>query len=170
MCVGRTRGRLLLGEVLGGVGSVDGVLALLPAGGADLSVLVDELERLDDTDGLVDRAADGEVVDVRGTEGTLGVDEEGAAEVNALLLEENAVSLGDGVAAVGKETELEVGAEATLLAGGVGPGKVGVLRVGREGDDLGVDGGELLKSGVEGEDLGGADEGCGLVCAGVDVG
>lgn len=121
-------------------------------------MLVGELEGLDNTDGLLDRAADGEVVDVRGAEGTGGVDEEGTTEVNALLLEENTVGLRDGVVAVGKEAELEVGAEATLLAGGLRPGKVGVLRVGREGNDLGVDGGELLKSVVEGKDLGGADD------------
>lgn len=150
--------RLLLGEVLVGVGGVDSVLALLPVGGADLTVLVDKLECLDDTDGLLDGTADGEVVDVRGTEDTLGVDEESTAEIDTLLLNENTVSLGDGVAAVGKETDLEVGAEATFLAGGVGPGQVRVLRVGGEEDHLGVDGLELLKSGVEGEDLGGADE------------
>jgi hypothetical protein len=102
----QSRESLLLGEVLALVGSVNGVLALLPAGGADLSVLVGELEGLDDSDGLLDGSTDGEVVDVRGSEGTLGVDEEGASESNALLGEEDAVGLGDGVVSVG---ELEAG-------------------------------------------------------------
>ena len=91
---------LLLGEVLELVGGVDGVGALLPAGRADLAVLVGELESLDDSDGLLDGSADGQVVDVRGSEGAVGVDEEGASERDALLLEQDAVSLGDGVVSV----------------------------------------------------------------------
>lgn len=150
--------RLLLGEVLLGVGGVDGVGTLLPVGRADLTVLVGELEGLDDTDGLLDGAADGEVVDVHGTEGTLGVDEEGATESDALLLEENTVGLRDRVVAVREEAEVEVGAKAALLAGGLRPGEVGELGVGREGNDLGVDGLELLEGVVEGEDLRGADD------------
>lgn len=150
--------RLLLGEVLLGVGGVDGVGALLPVGGADLTVLVGELEGLDDTDGLLDGAADGEVVDVHGAEGALRVDEEGATEGDALLLEEDTVGLGDRVVAVREEAEVEVGAKAALLAGGLRPGKVGELGVGRESDDLGVDGLELLEGVVEGEDLSGADD------------
>lgn len=150
--------RLLLGEVLLGVGGVDGVGTLLPVGRADLTVLVGELEGLDDTDGLLDGAADGEVVDVHGTEGALGVDEEGATESDALLLEENTVGLRDRVVAVREEAEVEVGAKAALLAGGLRPGEVGELGVGREGNDLGVDGLELLEGVVEGEDLRGADD------------
>lgn len=91
----------------------------------------------------------------------MGLDEEGATEGDALLLEEDTVGLRDRVVGVGEEADLEVGAEAALLAGGVGPGKVGVLRVGRPHDDLGVDGLELLEGVVEREDLGGADEGWG---------
>jgi hypothetical protein len=72
-------------------------------------VLVGKLERLDDADCLLDRAADGEVVDVRGAESALGVDEEGAAQGDALLLEKDAVRLGDSVRAVGelRERKLE---------------------------------------------------------------
>lgn len=121
-------------------------------------MLVGELERLDDTDRLLDGAADGEVVDVHGAKGALGVDEEGATEGDALLGEEDTVGLGDGVVAVSEETELQVGAEAALLAGSLRPGEVGELGVSREGNDLGVDGLELVKSVVEREDLGGADD------------
>lgn len=121
-------------------------------------MLVNELEGLDDTDGLLDGAADGEVVDVHGAEGALGVDEEGATEGDALVLEEDTVGLRDRVVAVGQEAEVEVGAEAALLAGGLRPGEVGELGVGRERDDLGVDGLELLDGVVEREDLSGADD------------
>lgn len=60
--------RLLLGgevlELLLGVG-FDRVLVgvRVPVGRADLSVLLKELERLDESEGLLNRATDGEVVD-----------------------------------------------------------------------------------------------------------
>lgn len=60
--------------------------------------------------------------------------------------------------AVREEAEVEVGAKTTLLAGGLRPGEVGELGVGREGNDLGVDGLELLEGVVEREDLSGADD------------
>jgi hypothetical protein len=63
------------------------------------------------------------------------------------------------VVLVRDELEVEVGSETTLVAVGVGKGKVGVLRVGRDGEDLNVEPLELGELLVEGEDLGGADEG-----------
>jgi hypothetical protein len=93
---------LLLAKVLRLVRGVDGVGALLPASWADLAVLVGELECLDDSDGLLDRSANGQVMNVRGSERTLGVDEEGASESNTLVLEEDTVSLGNGVRSVGE--------------------------------------------------------------------
>ena len=95
---------------------------------------------------------------MRGAEGAVGVDEEGAAKGDALFGEEDAVRLGDGVRAVSEEAELEVGAKTALLARCLRPGEVGVLRVGRDADDLGVDGVKLGQGLVEGEDLGGADD------------
>jgi hypothetical protein len=44
-------------------GGFDGVLAWVPVRGADLAVLVGELEGVDEAKGLVHAAADGEVVD-----------------------------------------------------------------------------------------------------------
>jgi hypothetical protein len=54
-----------LGEVLLGVFGVrlDGLAALHPIGGADLAILFGELEGVDQTEGLVDRAANGQVID-----------------------------------------------------------------------------------------------------------
>lgn len=117
------------------------------------------LEGLDEADGLVDGAADREVVDGDLAEGALRVDQEEAPEGDAGLLEEDAVVARDLHVLVGDELELEVRAEAALVAVGVGPREVRVLRVGRDGEDLGA---ELFKVGktlVEGEDLGRADEG-----------
>lgn len=56
-------------------------------------MLIGELEGLDDSDGLLDGSADRKIMDVRSTECTLGVDEEGAPESDSLFLEEDTVSL-----------------------------------------------------------------------------
>lgn len=56
------------------------------------------------------------------------------------------------------EGQLEVGAQTTLVPRGLGPSQVGELGVGGNTNDLGVDTGELLERGVEGEDLSGADD------------
>jgi hypothetical protein len=85
-------------------------------------MLVGELEGLDEADGLLDRAADGQVVDGDLAEGALRVDDEEAAKGDALVLEKDAVVAGDLVRLVGEERELEVRAEAALFAGQVGPG------------------------------------------------
>lgn len=53
---------LEVGLLANGVG-LDGLLAGVPVGGADLAVLLGELEGVDETDSLVDAAADGKVVD-----------------------------------------------------------------------------------------------------------
>jgi hypothetical protein len=44
-------------------GSLDGRISGIPVGRADLAVLVRELEGIDEAEGLVYAAADGEVVD-----------------------------------------------------------------------------------------------------------
>lgn len=90
-----------------------------------LAVLLDELEGLDEADGLLDRATDGEVVDGDLTKGSLGVDEEETTEGNALVLEENTVVLGNLVVLVREEGKLEIRAEASLLAGEVSPSEMG---------------------------------------------
>jgi hypothetical protein len=155
-------------------------------------VLVGELEGLDETDGLVDGAADGEVVDGDLAESLLRVDEEETTESNTSVLrveeesawtidggkrkmegrkgkeekekskahlDEDAVVARDLVVGVGNKLELEVRSETTLVAVGVGESKVRVLRVGRNGEDLNTELLELVELLVEGEDLGGADEG-----------
>jgi hypothetical protein len=145
-------------------------------------MLVGELEGLDEADGLLDRAADGQVVDGNLAEGALRVDDEEAAKGDALVLEKDAVVAGDLVRLVGEERELEVRAEAALFAGQVGPGNclavdlsaetrrammkqaaggsrtVRELGVGRDAKDLGVELGKLGEGGVESKDLGRADE------------
>lgn len=122
-------------------------------------MLVGELEGLDQAERLLDVAADGQVVDGDLAEGALGVDDEEAAQGDALLLDQDAVVAGDLGVLVGHQGQLQVVAQATLLAGAFAPGQVAEVAVGGDTEDGGV---ELLEPGelvVVGEDLGGADEG-----------
>lgn len=150
-----------LGEVLQaalGV-SLHGVAARLPAGGADLAVLIGELEGLDQAQGLVDVAADGQVVDGDLAQGALGVDDEEAAQGDALLLNQHAVVAGNLEVLVGHEGQLQVLAQTALLAGPLAPRQVGEVAVGGDAQHGGVELLELGQGIVVGEDLGRADKG-----------
>ena len=91
----------------------------------------DKLERLDKTDGLINGAAYGEIIDRDLAKDTLGIDNEEATESDTILLNEDTVVARDLHALVGEEGELEVGTETALLAGLGRPGKVSVVGVGR---------------------------------------
>lgn len=151
----------LLSEVLEaalGV-SLHGLAAGLPVGGADLAVLVGELEGLDETEGLGDVAADGQVVDGDLAQGALRVDDEETAQGDTLLLDQDAVVAGDLEVLVGDQGQLQVLTKTTLLAGALAPCQVGEVAVGGDTEDGGVELLELGEGVVEGEDLSGADKG-----------
>lgn len=139
--------------------SLHGLATRLPAGGADLAVLVGELEGLDQAEGLIDVTADGQVVDGDLAESALGVDDEEATQGDTLLLNQDTVVTGNLGVLVGDQGQLEVLAEATLLAGAFAPSQVGEVAVGGDTEDGGVELLELGEGVVVGEDLGGADEG-----------
>lgn len=141
-----------------GVG-LHSLAALRPAGRADLAVLLGELESLDETDGLLDIAADGQVVDGDLSEDALGVDDEQAAQGNALFLDEDAVAARNLLRSVGDKGKLQVRTQAALLSGLLNPGEVGEVRVGGNAEHGGVDGAEALEGVVVLDDLGRADEG-----------
>lgn len=122
-------------------------------------MLISELEGLDQTQGLVDVTADGQVVDGDLAQGTLGVDDEETTEGDTLLLDQHTVVAGDLEVLVGDQGELQVVTETTLLAGTLDPGQVGEVAVGGDTQDGGVELLELGEGVVEGEDLGGADKG-----------
>lgn len=150
-----------LGEVLQaalGV-SLHGLATGLPASGADLAVLVGELEGLDQTQGLVDVSAHGQVVDGDLAQDALGVDDEQATQRDALILNQDTVVARDLEVLVGNQRQLQVLAQATLLAGALTPRKVGEVAVGGDAQHGGVELLELGEGIVEGEDLRGADKG-----------
>ncbi|KUI58888.1 hypothetical protein VP1G_11002 [Cytospora mali] len=122
-------------------------------------MLVGELEGLDQAEGLVDVAADGEVVDGDLAEDSLGVDDEETTQGDTLLLDQDTVVAGDLEVLVGNQRQLQVVTETTLLAGAFTPGQVGEVAVGGDTEDGGVELVELVEGVIEGEDLGGADEG-----------
>ncbi|MNL03786.1 hypothetical protein D3C87_1243340 [compost metagenome] len=86
------------------------------------------------------------------------VDQEEAAEGDAVVLEQDAVVTGDLLGEVGDEGVGEA-LDAALFALGVGPGEVREVRVGRDADHFGIPLAELFDGVREREDLGGANEG-----------
>lgn len=127
-----------------------------PVGGADLAVLVGELDGLEDAEGLLDGASNGEVINGGRADDAVGIHDEEAAKGDGLVMEdpEGAAHL---LVQVGDEGHLE-GCEATLLAGLPHPGQVAVLRVDGDSVDLGAELGELGGTVVEGRQLGRADK------------
>ena len=119
-------------ELLGGIHlGLDGGLAGLPVGGAHLAVFLDKLERLHQAQRLVHGAAHGQVVHGDLAQVALGVDDEQAAVRDALvaaILHLDAVCAGDVVGLVGQQGQVH-GAKAALLAGALGPGQMGEVRV-----------------------------------------
>ena len=67
-----------------------------------------ELEGLDETDGLIYRATDGQVIDSDLTEDTLGVNDEQSTKRNTLFLDEDAIISGDLLVAIGNEGKLKL--------------------------------------------------------------
>ena len=58
----------------------------LPSRGADLAVLIDVLEGLNKTDGLINITANGEIVDGDLAEGSVRSDDEGASKGNTCII------------------------------------------------------------------------------------
>jgi len=136
----------------------DGVCARLPSSGTHLAVLVGVLEGLDQAQRLVHAAAHRQVVHGDLAESALGVNDEEAPESVSVLREVDAVVAGDLVREVGEQGDVQP-AQASLCSGSVHPGQVGEVRVHATGHNLDSKLPELLDSVVEGQDLGGADEG-----------
>jgi len=132
-----------------------------PVAGDDVAGLFVVLEGLEEAEGLIDVAANGEVVDGDLTDVLGGVDDEDGAEGNtgvSAVFDEDAVVLGDLLGDVGDEGDVHL-AEAALVAGLHRPGEVGELRVDGPGENFGVEGLELGGAVRVLDDFGGADEG-----------
>ena len=128
----------------------------VPVGWTDFPVLVGELAGLQDAQGLVDRAANRQIVDGGVTDEAFRVDEEEPAEGNRVI-DQHAVRARNVLVKVrdkGKGHRLQT----TLAAGRVAPGQVGVLGVHADAQDFGAKGSEVVDAVAKGDELRGTDE------------
>ena len=116
------------------------------------------LEGLQEAQGFLHAAADGEVVDRALHDHTIGIDDEQAAQGYTGVLVKHLVGAGDVLLQVSNQRVGDV-AEAAVLAVGLDPGQVGELAVHRHTQHLTVAAGELAVAIGEGGDLRRANEG-----------
>lgn len=115
----------------------------LPAGRANLVwVLLDVLDGLKHAQGFIYTAAKSKVVDGAVLDESLLVDDEEAAQGNAIV-RQHLIGRADLLLEIRDKGVLEV-AKTSLLAVSLEPSQVRELRVNRDPEDLCVDGGELL--------------------------
>jgi len=134
-----------------------GQVSRLPVGRAHLTVLLNELESLDQADDLINVAADRKIVDGDLAQVTGRIDDEKGTKWDAIG-KKNTVLGGDRLGEVSDNRDLHV-TQTTFLARSVHPGKMGEQGIARGSNDLGVDGIELRLTIAESNDLGRADEG-----------
>lgn len=147
----------MLGEVLARVLGVNTLLALLPVGRADLTMLSSELEGLELTKGLGDVTTNGGVVDGDGLDNSLGIDDEDTTKSDTLLLDEDTVVTAQTVVGVSHEGKRHL-AETTLIGGSVVPGQQAELGVGRSKQNFSTLLSEFLKFRVVGNNFSRADK------------
>ncbi len=152
---------VLLGD-FGVVRRLHGLItSLLPFGWADLTVLVCVLEGLDESQDLLDVAADGKVVEAHVSQDALGVNDEGGTESDALVttvLNQAVVGLRDILRDVGQQRELKIN-ETAFLKRGLAPLHVRELGVNGATNEDSVVGVELAGELIEGQNFSGADKG-----------
>ena len=137
---------------------IHGLVARGPVGWADLIRMgLHVLEGLQDTQGFIHAATDGEVVDRAVHDHSIRIDDEQASEGNARLLVENAVGPGDLLLEVGNEGVGDI-SQAASLAIGLHPGQMAELAVHGDPENLRVATGEIAVTVTEGGDFRGADE------------
>ena len=121
-------------------------------------MVADVLEGLQQAQGLINTAADGQVVDGALHDHTIGIDDEQAAQGHTGVLVEDFVGAGDVLLQVSHQGVGDV-AQATVLTVGLNPGQVGELAVHGHAQHFAVAAGELAVAVGEGGDLRRADEG-----------
>ncbi len=149
----------MFGQILGdafGIG-FHPLFAFVPTGGTDFAVLVGEKHRIDHADHLIDVPAKRQVVDDGMADGTVLVDEEGSAQGDGIV-DQDIVVPGDLLGKVGDQGITDA-ADTALLYRSLSPGEVAVLAVDGAADDIDAAVMELFEPMIEGDQLGGADEG-----------
>lgn len=116
---------------------------------------VGELERLHQTQCLINRSSDWQIIDSDLTQILFAIDDEQATEWNARLFVEHTVVTSDLHRLVGQQRNGQM-SESTLLAWLVDPGEMREVAVGRAANHHRVDGVEFGRAIRVGDDLGGA--------------
>ena len=96
--------------------SINALLACLPLAGADLPVLFIVLERLHQSEYLVNISADGQIVELHVSQDSLAVDDIGGAEVECVVSGQAAVVPSELLRQICEHGDLH-SAEASLIAG-----------------------------------------------------
>ena len=109
-------------------GRFHSLFALVPVRGADFAVFLEELERVQNPQRLIDAASERKIVDEFVTHDALPVDEEESAQGDGVI-EENTVVARDAFCGVRDHREADA-ADAALVRRNGFPGEMRVLRVG----------------------------------------
>lgn len=116
------------------------------------------LEGLNQTQCLINAAANWQIVYGDLTQFLIAIDDEQATEWNARLLIQHAVVTGDLLRFVSQQWNIQT-AQTTLLAWRIDPGQVAEVAVGRAGNQLATDFTEFSNTIGERNDLGWTNEG-----------
>ena len=138
-------------------GGLHGRLAFLPLGGADVAMLLEELQRVHHADHLVDVAPQRQVIDHLMANDALTINQERTAQGHGVI-HQHIVVAGDAFGEIRYHGHLHL-ADATLCLRGILPGQMGIMGIDAARHDFAVAGLELRQAVVEGEDLRRADEG-----------
>lgn len=137
--------------------SLHGQISWLPVGWADFTVDFNELESLDETDDLINVAADWKIIDSDLAEVASWVNDEESTQWNTVW-QQDTVLVGNSLVEVSHNWDLHV-TKSTISTWGVDPGKVSEQGIARGSDDLSVDLLELWLTITEGDDLSWANKG-----------
>ena len=148
---------IVIGQVSGNAlfGGHHGLLPWLPVGRADLTVLVCEPEGLQKPDGLINRSADGKVVDSDLPQDPLVVDDKRTPEGNAGVLLVDPVRLCHTPGFIGQNRDVD-GAQPSLFPLRQGEGVIGVGGVAREAEHFAIFFPKIRNSLAVSDDFGGA--------------
>lgn len=135
-----------------------GVGLWVPIGRANFAVLFHKLERLNQAQRFVDRAAHGQIVDRNLTHHSVRIDNEQTTERDSGLLQQHTVIGGNFLGQIGQQRVLEL-AKTAALSWRVAPGQVRKVRIDGHSDDFGVQRVEIFDAITEGDDLRGTDKG-----------
>lgn len=119
-------------------------------------MLVKELDGLEETEGLIDRPANRQIVDGGGADSTGGIHDKETTQGDSILVEDAKLAC-NRLVQIGNQGKM-AGSQAALLPGLLGPGEMAVLRVHAASVDFGAELVELVDAVAKGIELGRADK------------